>query len=652
MRIALDILIILLIILLPACGGGSGGSNSEIGAESADFGCDGGCANQQLTTADVSKILQQGVSSANILGSAATFAVSDRVGNILAVYQMNSAPALTTINGQIGASGGLEGIAVPATLAAISKAGTGAYLSSQGNAFSTRTASQIIQEHFNPGEIGQPAGPLFGVQFSQLLCGDVTTFNPAISNGATANGKFAASGLVGPRAMPLGLSADPGGLPLYKNGDVVGGIGVEFDGVYGLDRNIFDTDDAPEERMAMMAAHGFEIPAGIVGNLISAGGKTLRTLDLSYSELDALPDTLPDLNSHGRIVAVPLFSSAEIRAGATFGEASSGVLRTSRAGVPAAILVNSAGTPRFPSISGNSLPGGAELKNNEVEAVLDSAISVANRTRAAIRRPLDTPARVSIWVVDHLGKPLGMVRSEDAPVFGLDVALQKARSAAFFSSADTASVLSTLTGTFTLDYRSLSEALFGTAVFTRGHAFSTRAIGNLTRPFFLDGLNGHINGPLSLPFPGTPGSGASWSPFNTGLQLDLIFSRLVQPVLNSSSVPSSCTESFLGDRLRNGAQIFAGAVPLYRNGTLIGAIGISGDGTSQDDLIAFYSVSRPGLDAVGHNSVGDPTLGFNAPYTIRSDLLTSSNENERLRYVNCPEAPFRGENIQGACDGL
>ena len=36
--------------------------------------------------------------------------------------------------------------------AAIAKAVTGAYLSSEGNAFSTRTASQIVQEHFNPRE--------------------------------------------------------------------------------------------------------------------------------------------------------------------------------------------------------------------------------------------------------------------------------------------------------------------------------------------------------------------------------------------------------------------------------------------------------------------------------------------------------------------
>src|SRR5690606_12298431 len=107
-----------------------------------------------------------------------------------------------------------EGAAVPSTFAAISKAGTGAYLSSQGNAFTSRTASQIVQENFNPGEGFQAGGPLFGVQFSQLLCSDVTVVNPVLSGGISTEGNLLSSASLGPRPLPLGLSADPGGLPL------------------------------------------------------------------------------------------------------------------------------------------------------------------------------------------------------------------------------------------------------------------------------------------------------------------------------------------------------------------------------------------------------------------------------------------------------
>ena len=57
-------------------------------------------------------------------------------------------------------SDGLNGVDVPAPLAAIAKAITAAYLSSNGNAFTPRTASQIVQENFNPGSRTLEGGPL------------------------------------------------------------------------------------------------------------------------------------------------------------------------------------------------------------------------------------------------------------------------------------------------------------------------------------------------------------------------------------------------------------------------------------------------------------------------------------------------------------
>ena len=56
----------------------------------------------------------------------------------------------------------------PAALAAITKAITGSYLSSGGNAFSSRTASEIVQDTFppNPATINLGSGPLFGVQMT------------------------------------------------------------------------------------------------------------------------------------------------------------------------------------------------------------------------------------------------------------------------------------------------------------------------------------------------------------------------------------------------------------------------------------------------------------------------------------------------------
>jgi uncharacterized protein GlcG (DUF336 family) len=634
--------------VVAGCGGGGGSGGSQSGGSSgANSGCDGSCANSALTSEDVSLIIQQAAAATSSLGTAGTFAVVDRVGNVLALYQMNGAPATTVINGQIGARGGLEGVTVPSTLAAISKAGTGAYLSSQGNAFSTRTASQIVQEHFLPGQNSQPGGPLFGVQFSQLICGDVTVINPAFARGASYGGKPSAGGTLGPRPLPLGLSADPGGLPLYKNGDLVGGIGVEFDGLYTVDRNVTDYDDAPEERVALYGSQGFEAPAERVGDNIFVAGRSLRFADTGYSQLEVV-DQLSPLDP-ANLKAELLYSDGTIHGGATFGSPSSGISRTIRAGVRAEILVNAGGQARFPTRAGRSADGN-ELKASEVDAILDAALMTAQRTRAAIRTPRDSAARVSIFVVDDQGTPLGFVRSEDAPVFGADVSLQKARAAAFFSSPDAGARLRSAPG-LSRDYVAAYAMTTGSPL-DGAYGLGARTVGNLARPFFPDGIEGLPPGAFSLPFPGTM-PGASWSPFNTGLQLDLIANGVVAPIVNPRAVPSNCaSSSAFGNRIRNGVQIFAGGVPLYRGSQLIGAVGVSGDGIDQDDLIAFYGASRPGLDYAGHTTVGDAALGFNAPHARRADQIDLTTDQVRLRYVSCPEAPFIGSNDQNVCHGL
>ena len=85
--------------------------------------------------------------------------------------------------------------------------------------------------------------------------------------------------------------------------------------------------------------------------------------------------------------------------------------------------------------------GAMALTAIEVQSILSEALTIANKSRAQIRQPAGTPSRVSISVVDSNGVILGIVRTRDAPVFGIDVSLQKARTAAFFSSAAAAAAL-------------------------------------------------------------------------------------------------------------------------------------------------------------------------------------------------------------------
>ena len=246
MRFILGTAVAALVTVAAGCGGGSRSTEPGTAEPPTDVanndGCTGSCgtAASFLTVSAVQQVIAQAVAEATAQGSPATIAVVDRPGNVLAVFQMNGAPTATRISSGKGAIGGLEEIAIiPSTLSAIAKAITGAYLSSEGNAFTTRTASQIVQEHFNPGEFNQPGGPLFGVQFSQLPCSDFTR-------------RFNGTGVdPGPKRSPLGLSADPGGMGLYIDGVPVGGIGIESDGLYTVDTVISDFDQAPDELIAV-----------------------------------------------------------------------------------------------------------------------------------------------------------------------------------------------------------------------------------------------------------------------------------------------------------------------------------------------------------------------------------------------------------------
>jgi hypothetical protein len=180
------------------------------------------------------------------------------------------------------------------------------------------------------------------------------------------------------------------------------------------------------------------------------------------------------------------------------------------------------------------------------------------------------------------------------------------------------------------------------AAFAGATAWSARAIGNLHRPYFPDGIDGAENGPFSTPI-------SRWSPFNVGFQLDLVQNQLVKGVLGDTSA-GCASRAAAGDAatpgeslaaLRNGIQIFPGGVPVYRGARLAGAIGVSGDGVDQDDMIAFLGLANAGRALGG--AIG------NAPAAMRADTLAPHGV--RLRYVQCPLAPFNDSSDENVCAG-
>ncbi len=481
-----------------------------------------------------------------------------------------------------------RGLDVVSTIGAISKAITGAYLSSGGNAFSTRTASMIVQANFppSPGTVGLESGPLSGVQFSQLPCSDLNT-------------RFMAGGgpaaFIGPKRAPLGLAADPGGFPLYKNGVLVGAIGVMADGDYAFDTNVTDLQVDDEEAIALAGIQGFAPPDAITGEKITVDGTALRFSDMRPADLSPLKTDFGAINgSIGLLVAVTGYTSGPIIAGTPYGTEASG-FRPAAGGEfafpDAFVLSNGSGANRFPIRGGTDAAAVSQpLSATETRIVLEEAFRVMSHARGQIRRPLDSRAQVTISLVDTYGAVLGIVRAPDAPIFGTDVSLQKARTVAFFSNPVAAQQLLDDPDGEIPDFLQRARTFFNDPMVLTGKtAFGARSIGNISRPHFPDGEAARDEGPFGRPL-------EDFNPFATGLQIAMVKSNLLQHALfvqgaPFTDTPQQCTlvpPAPTGQRrLANGMQIFSGAVPIYRGGTLVGAIGVSGDGIDQDDMISF-----------------------------------------------------------------
>ncbi|MEW6733763.1 MAG: hypothetical protein AB1489_20715 [Acidobacteriota bacterium] len=569
-----------------------------------------------LTEADIQQIISQGASIAIKLGFAGTFCVMDREGNVLALYRMKGANKIVVVRdvGQLGS--GLEGAGgpnpnpllnrlnqvIPDVAAVMSKAGVGSFFGTQGNAFSTRTAAWIIRENIPPFIRNRVSGPLFGVQISSLGCSDVKQ-----------------------PGLPLGLAGDTGGFPIYKNGIMAGGFGVELNGEYNIALNRPEDLARPvtpddllyfregiEEICAVAALKGFEAPDAITADKILVDGIRLPyTRKLIIPSFNIIPfDSLP-----GKLLPLPGETTARIRTRVPT-EFRDIMLRNR----PVRVV-----NRFFPFKNGT-----AGLTAADVEQMLFQGVKEANRVRAAIRRPIEVAAEVNVSVEDSEGNVLGLVSTPDAPIFGFDVSVQKGRATALFSRPDSALLLQ-LTGLSDYVNRMRAEGF----TFDGKFIFPARSIGFIHRPFFPDGINDEASqgpGPLSTPI-------SSFSPVNNGFQTDyltkgmrnndiltIIIARSIVNAITGTKDPFFCDAS--NGRafkiLNNTVMIFAGSSPIFKNGQFAGAVGISGDGIDQDDIISAYGSEN-----------------FEAPPERRSDRFFMRGI--RLPYTKFPRHPHLGE---------
>ena len=507
-------------------------------------------AEAQLALTDVQSVVAQAVTRARALTTSplatnAVVAITDREGWVLGVWGLNT--NLTATDPLVGE--------------AIAKAGTAAFLSSDNNAFSSRTAGFIVQQHFPPGIENTPPGPLVGVNFSQLGFSDINKYKAPGS--VISYGSSPGLTLV-PTPLPLtgGLAGTPGGLPLFQNGHLVGGVGVAGDGVAVTDvtPTVIGSPSAAED-VALAGQTGRQPPGTILGSLVYVNG-----IRLEYNE------------STTSLGAVIPFGSLPGKNVAPY------ALQTTPAAYPYPVMTlgGETGQLRQPITSDPSLvplPGGvARLSAVEVTNILNEAANRARTTRAGIRLPLGQRAEVFITVVNNPnGNGVAPVvlgtfcTSPNTTRFSWDVAVQKARTAVFFSASN--------------------------------RAYSSRTVGFLAQGLYPPGINNTQPG-LFLGLQErfsilTPTPVTATNPLNGA-----VFTTAASPDPN----------------LPNGITIFPGGFPLYRNGVLIGAIGVSGDGIDQDDLIAASGASL-----------------FLAPVPVRADQ--TQYRGARLPFARFPRNP-------------
>jgi uncharacterized protein GlcG (DUF336 family) len=397
-----------------------------------------------------------------------------------------------------------------------------------------------------------------------------------------------------PTAMPRGIGTLPGGIPIVKNGVVVGGIGVFFPGKTGfadeenssLQSNFDPTkpDRSLEAEYVAFAALGGSSGAGFsIGSL--GGVAPLPGFDLPFGRIDLVGITLPLFGPGGLQGPENL-----VRYGQTLGigNPGSGVNEPIDSANPALTLKNGTLVPEGFLVTPH---GGVGITAAQVTQIIEQGVAQAQETRAAIRLPLDSLTRMVFAVTDKTGEVLGLFRMPDATVFSIDVAVAKARNVAYYADANALQPIDQTPGV------------------PPGTAFTNRTFRYLALPRFPEGQDGAPPGPFSIL---NDGGTDPTTALNVGAPLPASAFQSVQG--HDAFNPGTNFHDPLNPLNQNGIVFFPGSSPLYAGGVLIGGFGVSGDGVDQDDVVTF--AGKQGFDVPDNVLRADQTFVNNVrlPY--------------------------------------
>ncbi len=462
------------------------------------------CSAVSLCAPQVRAIVTRAASA--IASPSLTIAVSDRAGNILALFRK---PGASPANDDVAA--GL--------------ARTAAFFSNDQAPLSSRTIRYISGIHFPPGILHTPNAALYGIENTNRGCDLNVAFRPGrevpqaksiagIADGLRCDASSRAGcgpGIVTGKADVFDsdpLAVNPGGVPIFRP------------------RMPLDPADDPPG--------GPVSPAVLLGGIGVAGASPAEVefaaFDGAFGDGSTAPVPQFPLPPPGNVfvdgVRLPFVNQVSPPPGTS-------------PGTPVGSFV-----PEFLPKDGRPAPdgylagprAGRFLSAADVDRIVQQSAAAAARTRAVIRLPRGSRARMVFAVADVDGELLAIFRMPDATVFSIDVAASKARNVAYFSRSPDAPV-------------DLVGVPAGTAVTNRTISFGAQ-------PLYPPGIDGTAPGPF----------------------FDLFVADSRRPCSQGSE---------RGDENQSGVVFFPGSIPLYLGGDLVGGLGVSGDGVEQDDYVSF-----------------------------------------------------------------
>lgn len=539
-----------------------------------------------LTAAEVSTLMAAAAQAIDDRTMAA--AVVDRGGRILGVYAR---------------AGAREDGFIPDT--AVTTARTAAHFSNGEAPLSSRTIRAISGIHFPPGVPNTPNAELYGIENTNRGCaldaqdsqplprtrsiagsglgpGPTLACNPRDQSGCAMGNAVALTNRASTRFVgfatgkndvldvgePLDVPVNPGGFAVYRNGRVVGGVGVAGVSPERAEFAAFAAVTQPAVGLSGLPVNPLPVPGAVFIDGIRLPFFA-DCISVSCVE-DAIADGLQRFPR------------------GTF--AASDVLVAARPGqnVPEGYLI----APRASSVPGS-------LTQAEVQQLIEQAVARASVTRAQIRLPLTRPTSMVIAVSDETGELLAAFRMPDSTIFSFDVATAKARNAYYFSSRAGYDVLRSLVDNNPYDdYSWTPDPPAG-----QGWAVTNRTLSFGGQPLFPPGID--------LEKAPTPG------PF-----FDLFVYDTANPCTEGPGPTRGGNRAYAN---QSGIVWFPGSAPLYKAGRLVGGVGVSGDGVSQDDYVTAGAV-----------------VGFEPPPELRVDrsvITTSEGHRVRLPYFKFPRNP-------------